>query len=236
MAAISVGDAAARLGVSERRVRAMVENGQLEARKVGGRWLVDLAGDSRAALEKLPIRPLSKRSSWILILSASAEPAQQHAIDLSPIEKLRLRDRMDRLSNADDPLPLLVSWFPHRASRCCFHVNPSDLADLRSDGRMILSGVSHPASGLLAGNEVEAYINADDADGVKDDYLLVEPRPDSPANVVLHVVANEEALLMHPENDMPWLALAADLAERSGARERDAARSIVRRALARSAS
>jgi hypothetical protein len=154
---------------------------------------------------------------------------------ISPVERHRLKDRLERLARAADPVPLLRSWLPNRAAPRRLHASPADLADLRSDDRVVLSGVSHPASGLLAGNEVEAYVRADDAEDVRDDYLLVEPRPDSPPNVVLHVVDGEQALIGR-ELDLPWLALAADLAERPGAREKDAARQLVRRALADSAS
>lgn len=238
MAAMSVKDAAARVGVSERRVRAMLEGGKLAGRKVGGRWLVEL--DAEASVRgKLPIKPLSKRSSWALMISVGlaagqdGRPSDPVEINLEPVERYRLKARLDRLANAEDPVPLLRSWLPNRAARYRFHVNPVDLADLRSDERIALSGVSHAASGLLAGNEVEAYVRADDAGGIKDDYLLVEPRPDSPANVVLHVV--DEGDPIGQKHGLPWLALAADLAERSGVREEEAARNLVRRALADSA-
>lgn len=239
--ALSVKDAAARLGVSERRVRAMLEDGQLEGRKVGGRWLVDFQADSVAAREKLPIKPLSERSSWALIVSITVAHSPRSDcsvpidLEIKPIEKHRLKARIDRLAKAEDPVPLLRSWFPKRAVRRKYHVNPSDLADLRRDKRISLSGVSHPASGLLAGNEVEAYVRADEAAALSDDYLLVEPRPDSPANVLLHII-DPKHKVSDQERELPLMAVAADLAERSGAREEEAARNLVRRALADSAS
>ena len=41
---VSVDEAAALLGVSPRRVRALIENGRLKARRIGRSWLVDADG------------------------------------------------------------------------------------------------------------------------------------------------------------------------------------------------
>ncbi|MCA4134857.1 helix-turn-helix domain-containing protein [Arthrobacter sp. M4] len=220
---ISVKDAAGRLGVSERRVRAMIEDGGIRGQKVGGRWLVE-AGDAAFRVKALPIKPLSERASWLLIDSLS-----DRSMQAEPVERHRLKDRLGRLFLSEDPVPLLKAWLRRRARRVEMHINPADLADFRNDRRIMLSGVSHPDSGLLAGNEAEAYVSDSAAAAVMNDFLLVEPQPDSPANVVLHIYDRDIGLDF---SEVPRLALAADLAERAGVRELAAARSLARRAIA----
>ncbi|MFH5877864.1 hypothetical protein [Arthrobacter sp. NA-172] len=129
----------------------------------------------------------------------------------------------------EDPLPLLKAWLPRRARRVELDINQADLADLRNDPRVMLSGVSHPSSGLLAGNEAEVYVRDSVAPAVMDDYLLVDPPPGTPANVVLHAY---DGGIGFDFNEVPILALAADLSERVGVRELAAARNLARRAIA----
>ncbi|WP_212746908.1 helix-turn-helix domain-containing protein [Sinomonas gamaensis] len=225
---LSVVDAAARLGVTERRVRAMLESGRLDGQKVGGRWLVEL-DEGKMSSPRLGIRPLSARSCWSLILAAEPPRLAQAGFAPTPAERYRLKARLQRLCEADDPVPLLKAWLPNRAVRIRLHANPTDVADLRADRRIALSGVSHPAAGLLSGHELEAYVASDDAGPIRADYLLVEPRPDSPANVILRVVPESLRVI---NGTVPLLAAAADLAEHAGSREEGAARGLVQTALA----
>ncbi|MCW5940663.1 MAG: helix-turn-helix domain-containing protein [Fimbriimonadaceae bacterium] len=53
---MSVPEAAARLGVSDRRVRAMIASGRLRAHRVGGRWMVGKS-DLNAVGHRKPGRP-----------------------------------------------------------------------------------------------------------------------------------------------------------------------------------
>lgn len=221
---MSVPDAAQRLGVSERRVRAMLKAGGLDGQKIGGRWIVNGVGLKPAS--RAPIRPLSVRSCWILIDAAAGERNPQ---SLSAVERHRLKDRISRLRSSPDPLPILRAWLAHRTALWRLRASPDDLNELRADSRLALSGVSHADAELLAGPEVEAYVAGMEAEDIVDDYLLVKPRPASSANVVLHVLEGRDSL---PWNDVPLLAVAADLAERPGAREQNSARSLIRRTLA----
>lgn len=99
-------------------------------------------------------------------------------------------------------------------------MSPADLADLRNDPRIRLSGVSHTDSGLLANSEIEGYVNREDLDSLVRDWFLVKARPGQRYNVLLHVAEHL------PEN-LPVLFIAADLAERAGVRERQAARDLL---------
>ena len=121
-----------------------------------------------------------------------------------------------------DPLPLVCSMLAKRAERVELISSPGDLGDLREDPRLRLSGVSHRSSALLSTSEVEAYVKRKDYDALIRSWFLVKPRPGQRPNVILRI-ANEV-----PEQ-LPPLLIAADLAERPGVREQQAAREILRK-------
>lgn len=56
---MTVADAAKELGVSERRIRAMVGSGRLKAAKFGRAWMIDPV-DLDAVRERKPGRPWPK--------------------------------------------------------------------------------------------------------------------------------------------------------------------------------
>ncbi|GAA4033241.1 hypothetical protein GCM10023063_15910 [Arthrobacter methylotrophus] len=142
-------------------------------------------------------------------------------VDLSPVEKHRLIQRWHRLLEAPDPLRLASSLLANRAEKVELSSSPADLPELREDPRVRPSGVSHPESGLLSSSELEAYVNRKDFDALIKDWFLVAARAGQRPNVVLHVADNVP-------DELPPLLIAADLAERPGVREQDAAREILR--------
>lgn len=222
-------DAAARLGVSDRRVRALIQSERLRARRVGNRWLIDeaaLRGGSSAS------RPMSARMAWAFIVALSSvaergdanEPGSswsdlsQH-LDLASAEQHRLNERIVRLLGADDPAPLLRSWLPKRAQRHLYSGAPEDVAALLSDHRLVRSGVSHSAAGISIRHELEGYVAACDERDVVDEYLLSEV---APHNVVLHVVADDGVLSLAEigvDGGVMFAAVLADLADHRAARE-----------------
>lgn len=219
---LSVAEAAARLGVSPSRVRQRIEDGSLAAERIGNQW-----GIHPQALEdgapKLS-RSMSPRMAWALIdLMAGSVPA------VSPAERVRLRNRIERLRKAPDPAVLLRSWASSRARRRKFSIAPPDAEDLRADKRLRLSGLSARDSGVIARNVVEGYVFARDVDGLVDDYFLVQP-DDHRGNVILHVV--QEADPGVPDDiEILWPLVAIDLAEHSGAREQARAAELIREGL-----
>lgn len=72
MTLVGLTEAAAALGVTPRRVRQLVDAGTLKAVRVGSRWLVDDA-NVEAARTRWPLRPLSERSAWALIMTSLLE-------------------------------------------------------------------------------------------------------------------------------------------------------------------
>jgi len=142
---------------------------------------------------------------------------------VSGAEMARLRVKVEALrSGPEEDLPARVSaWLADRAERVELAVHQQDVAQLRADRRLALSGISDPRAGLSSSVEVEAYVGRDDLGGLADDYFFdLDYRPDAP-NVVLHVVES-------PLDAPPRLFSAADLFDRRGAREVRAGLEIVR--------
>jgi hypothetical protein len=215
MPEVGVPEAALVIGVSPVRVRQLIASGQLRAREVGGRWLVDV--------ESLPSaprrgRPMSQRIAWALLLLADGQRADW----ASAGEISRLRAQRNRLAHDPEPELLLRSWLASRANRHVF--SAPEPQGLREDPRLVLSGISDPRSGMSAGAEVEGYVHPDDLQAVCADHLLV-PSSGERANVVLHA---SPAPLTAP---VPVLLLAADLAEHDGPRELERSRDLIRQAL-----
>ena len=208
---VSVPEAARMMGVSVARARRLAAEGRIHARIVGGRWLVD-AASLPSALRRS--RPMSPRMAWALVvLSDGARPDW-----VEPRESYRLRRALERLAADDEPELLLRSWLASRAERR--RLSAPDAKALRSDARVLLSGLSDERAGLSAAGDVEGYVGADDADAVIRDHLLIDAGPS--ADVVLHV----SPLL--PGVPVPLLLVAADLAEHDGPRELARARELIR--------
>ncbi len=226
---LSIPELANRLNVHESRARQLVHSGRIRGQRVGGRWIVDEADAAQYRPGKPAGRPLSERSAWQL-MSCFWEDSPRHSplgyLEPSPVEKHRLKERINRLQDSPDLIKLLAAWLANRAEKFEFSSSPDDIAELREDKRIHLSGVSHPCSGLLANSEVEAYVRRNELQDVVKDWFLVEPSPGRRPNVILR--AAEQV-----PDELPPLVVAADLAERPGVREQQAAREILRNIHAR---
>jgi len=207
---VSVPEAARMMGVSVGRARRLAAEGRIHARIVGGRWLVDAASLPSAPRRS---RPMSPRMAWALVvLSDGGRPDW-----VEPRESYRLRRALDRLAADDEPELLLRSWLASRAARR--RLSAPDSQALRSDARVVLSGLSDERAGLSAAGDVEGYVQVGDADVVIRDHLLIEA--ESSADVVLHVSPRL------PEAPVPLLLVAADLADHDGPRELARARELI---------
>ena len=198
------------MGVSVGRARRLAAEGRIRARLVGGRWLVDAASLPSAPRRS---RPMSPRMAWALVvLSAGGRPDW-----VEPRESYRLRRALDRLVADAGPELLLRSWLASRADRQ--RLSAPDAQALRSDARVVPSGLSDERAGLSAAGDVEGYVLADDACALIREHLLIDAGPS--ADVVLHV----SPLL--PEVPVPLLLVAADLADHDGPRELVRARELI---------
>lgn len=212
---IAVSEAADLLEVHPSRVRALIAQGQLEAQKLGGRWLVDRRSvEARRSRPSPDGRPFSEANAWaILCLSEGGKPDWISRWELS---RLRRRLREDGLDN-------LAARLGKRAVKKEFRVHPSLLPKLRQDSRLIPSGVSaaaHHQIDIVEPNEFEAYLGDDELEAVVRDHFL---EPSLNANVVLHVAPPH--YIARCANDVMAPAVAAlDLSEAADAKSRRAGR------------
>lgn len=74
---LTTREAAARLGVSQARVRVLINSGGLTARRVGTLWLIDAASvEHQRGLTSAGAtsRAMSPRVAWALLTSPTVEP------------------------------------------------------------------------------------------------------------------------------------------------------------------
>jgi excisionase family DNA binding protein len=218
---VSPTEAAARLGVTPRRVYALVHDGQLRAQRIGGRLLIDRDEvDARLAGERAAGRPFSPRRAWaILLLAAGEDP---HGIDAST------RSRLRRLLRERD-LWSMRAKLVDRAERRSLRAHSSDIAKLEAEPGIVRTGARFAAEaglGLIASDApLEIYVDRATADRLIARYRLARsPRP----NVVLRVVPDEVRAWLHGPM-APRPAIALDLAEDRDARTRDVARAALSR-------
>ena len=222
---LSVAEAAKVLGVHPQRIHQRIRDGSLPAEKVGHQWAVEMNDLRRVEHHAGPGRPLSAKSAWDLLAVAAGD---HDASRLSPSARSRARSRLRSLlaqassAELDKAAALIKNALRNRAKRVLLAASPRDLPDLFDDARIHLSGVSLPASNMSVGSVAEGYVSSNDVDGLVEHYLL-SPAGQSRANVILHVVP---PWADHPAMDdvaHSPLALAADLAEHDGAREKNEA-------------
>jgi len=219
MGAVSVAQAAQRLGVSVPRIHQRIADGSLVAERIGFQWVVDERSLLRVQERSRPGRPYSARSAWAVIAVSEEDrdrkrPGRPAASSRAKMQLNRLLEPAAMPASGEEAIANLAvslrSMFRNRAQRRLLRASPADLADLRADDRWALL-VDLGASGI-ASADVEGYLRESDVDGVVRDYLLVEA--DSDANVVLHVIPDVQ--YPYPESR---LRLAADLAEHRAPRE-----------------
>jgi excisionase family DNA binding protein len=225
---ISVSEAAEILKVDPSRIHQRIREGSLPAEKIGQQWALKSDDVRRLMRHAGPGRPLSSKSAWDLLAVALNDQA---AAELSPSARSRARSRLRNLlvhaagASLDDVAAQLERALSNRAQRLLFFASPRDLPEVRDDERVHLSGVSLPESNMSAGAVAEGYVSSRDIDPLVDDHLL-SPAARSRANVVLHVVPSEAervAIVALYDLARSPLALAADLAEYDGVREKNQA-------------
>ena len=213
MAELSASEYARRHDISTRRAQAAAAAGLLDARWVGGRWLIDDAVPHR----RQPGRPLSHRSADALVARLTGDP--DWAVGLSPSERGRTLARVDELRRGTTPSDRLALWLrtAHPTARG-FEAPAADLPDLRLDTRLTPGGSSDERSGMSDGGRLEAHVSAADLDDVVHEYLLV---PSRRPNAALRV---HDGAAPRP---LPLGTLIADLATSAGPRERAAADRLI---------
>ncbi|HEV7184536.1 MAG TPA: hypothetical protein VGN33_08555, partial [Leifsonia sp.] len=200
---LSVSEFAEARGISRQRALALINSGQVRAKRIGRSWVMDQLEVSQRAASS---RPLSPRMARLLIGAMSDEH-----IELASQERFFLRRYVERIRHEDSPLRLLHSWLRSRQIRAVdVAANPADIGEISADRRVIASGISDSRAGLSAAREFEGYVEASNLDRFLRGNLLLDS--DAP-NVRLHVV---ERL---PDAPLPLGFVIADLIEWNRPRE-----------------
>ena len=220
MKLMGVGDAAAALGVSSRRVRQMLSHGTLVGQQVGRTWVVDRA-DLELFRRRRPAvgRPWQPASAWALLAVASGRAAH-----LSPSQRARARRRLDA------GLEHFLGRLAVRADLRRYYAHPSVVGMLAATPDVVRSGVSaadHYQMDLVAVGEYEGYVRASELPDLVD-RLALDEHSERP-NVVLRIVGDEFWPFGSDEEVAPAPVVAIDLLEAGGSRSRRAANRLLAR-------
>ncbi|WP_426516116.1 hypothetical protein ACPPVQ_15945 [Diaminobutyricibacter sp. McL0618] len=200
---LSLSEYAEARGVSRQRALALINSGQVKAKRIGRSWVIDQLEVNQKPASS---RPLSSRMARLLISAMSGEK-----LKLDSQERFFLHRYVERVRREDSPLRLLNSWLRSRQIRVVdVAANPADIVEISSDRRVIASGISDSRAGLSSAREFEGYVEASNLDRFLRDNLLLES--DAP-NVRLHVV--EEM----PDAPIPIGFVIADLIDWNRPRE-----------------
>lgn len=196
-----VGEFAKAKGISRARAYRLVRSGVLPAHQLNdGSFILD---EGAMDWEPRVARPLSKSMAWALLRALDGEDLG----GLRATERSRIRQHIAAIAGAESPARELAQKVSARAELKEFKAHKNDAVDVRSDGRVRISGVGAPGSRMMAGDVVEGYVDPGDLEDLCNGYLLRE-RPGG--NVRLRVGG------LH---GVGMAAVAADLADWGRARE-----------------
>lgn len=221
MDVFSVSDAAESLGLSERRVRALIESRSLPAKRIGRAWAIrandveNFRGRARGRG-----RPLNPRNSWALLaLLASQKPDWVRPDVLSRLRRHEADPKwLVHVLDQSEPRSRVFSWW----------MPDEDRADL-AQYPLVRSGLSAPGAGSrldvipMADEPLDAYGSQGIVDQIE---LRFRPeRSDDDPNVILRVPQNPWVLSSAGEAPLP--VVAADLLSHRDPRVRRAAKDAI---------
>lgn len=188
---LTVAEVATRIGVSDRRVRAMIASGRLPAQRVLGRWAVPASAVS-GFTDRPAGRPLSQRTAWQVLgyLAGTTEEVPAG-----------LQQRVLALDTTEHPEKSLVAWLASRGKM--LPLRGSDVARLEADHRIVAGG-DRAFSALVRHAPLLAYVDAADLDDVIAEHELSSAPADP--TVVVRVVDDIAAVPRTPTD--PQIASA----------------------------
>lgn len=207
-AVIGLDEAAQHLGVSRRRVNALVAAGDVPAQRVGRQWVVNVDELRRAAhhLQRHHGRPMTERTAWSVIQRGLSD-----AMSGSELDELRRRLRT-------------------RAQHHTMYVHPGVQQRLRDDPAIRLGGRDAADAADLPierDGRIHAYVDVASFPALTERYQA-RPVVDADANVVVHVV-DSPAHLAPFDKYLPLTVAWLDLEDDSDR----AARLVLERAVRR---
>jgi len=201
-------------------------------RQVAGRWLLSSSAvEQRQEIPHEGGRPFSQASVWNVLAVLSG--AEDSLSDLAAPARSLARSRAKDMLRAEEMASKWPRALANRARSVRFYGHPSVLADLISDPRVVRSGVSAAAdhnADLVVAESAEGYVRSGDAEDLKSEYALNPGLSYAQANVILHVVDDEQAARWFFSCPVaPAAVVAADLAERPASRDRVAGLNLAAR-------
>jgi hypothetical protein len=204
---LSVREAAGELQVSPQRVRRLIHDQLLPARKTSAGWLVGADAVRARAGHEPKGRPVAAVTAWA-VLSTLADPQ-------ATVER-RLRYRARQLISAlpapsEDPR-LWAAKLGRRSQNRRFWAHPGTVAALEADTRVSHSGADLIRDAALspARRDAEVYLRQADLPALIAQYRL---RPDPAGTVVIHVIPDAVPAELGPLHGepVPVLVAATDL-------------------------
>lgn len=213
-------DAARRLHVNDSRIRQLVAAGQLPARKVADRWLIDASALERRNLVRHDRgRQLEPANAWGLLFLASGEAAPWLGSDVRSRLRRRLREGFLRRDRAR----------LSRRARAFYFVGAARArAYLMQDERFVQSGISAAAQhGASIRSRVvfEGYLPEDELEKVIYRFAL-QSADEREADLILHAVPG--AWPFGSKRIAPKAVVAVDLMESLDQRTRRAGEELLR--------
>lgn len=218
MALVGVQTAAKRLGVSPRRVRQMIADKKLPARRVGRAWAID-ERDIKPSARRPAHRPWKPASAWAVLAAAEGS---------SPPHPMAAHDRHRARKRAAEGLPAIAGQLSERAERRSFYAHPADLPRILSSAGAVRAGASAAADhgiDLVGGGPDEVYVSESALARIAASHHI-EERSERP-NLIMRVIADADWPFPDGAQAAPLAVAAVDLLESDDERARRAAAEIL---------
>ncbi len=217
---VGLEEVAVRLGLSRQRVHQLVRAGDLSARQVAGRWVVDDAQLDRLAEGRSPGRIFSPRVAWGLISLIESGNARA----LSAPERSRLRNRLRHRPSLEE----IARLSRGRSAVYRLHAHPGGLDRALAWEGAVPTGASAPGHDVVDIRRAELYLPAATLPALRRGLRLRDV--DGDPNLVVRVPAVDA--WPFPDGKAGPVTVALDLWDAGDARSRRAAGALFRRALA----
>ncbi|MCP3877321.1 MAG: helix-turn-helix domain-containing protein [Sulfitobacter sp.] len=220
MSLMGVVEAAEELGVSPRRVRQMLAEGNLRGERVGRAWVVEHEALERVAAKRPEVgRPWRAEAAWAFLALADGRE-----IDVSPVDRVRLRRRLE------DGVRANLGRLRARSDEHRVYGHPSVLQPILDLPNVVRSGVSAAADysiDVIAQDVAEAYVRSSEVSDLVEGFALDESS-DRP-NLILRVVDDDAWPFDVGDEVAPSIVAAVDLLEADDERSRRAGVDLLER-------
>lgn len=220
MRLMGVAEAAEYLGVSPRRVRQMLSDGQIDGQRVGREWVMEEHALRIAATHRRPAhRPWHPSSAWaVLAMADGVEP------------RCKAYERHRATCRLAVGLPNLLGCLSSRARRHRLYAHPATRDRIAAQPGVVRTAASaSPAHDLdiIDFGPLEAYVSQSNLLAIRERFVM-EERPDRP-NMLLQEVRDDLWPFPDGAEVAPPAVVAVDLLESDDGRSRRAGAELLQR-------